>query len=122
MSRTVKIVVPPPAKKGNLSRGGCQNVPPRDKCRKKLNVFYTCNLWVRTAAILSSINCRDYGFLRKLIKNNLFSAPILQNRTVHFTSTLRQQFFINVNESTKNMLKQRIPDFFQIIFEIESMN
>ena len=34
--------------------------------------------------------------------------------------TTRQQFFIRVSETTKNMLKQRFPDFFQIIFE--SMN
>ena len=36
--------------------------------------------------------------------------------------TTRQQFFISVSESTKNMLKQRFPNFFQIIFEIESIN
>ena len=36
--------------------------------------------------------------------------------------TTRQQFFISVSESAKNMLKQRFPNFFQIIFEIESMN
>ena len=36
--------------------------------------------------------------------------------------TTRQQFFISVSESAKNMLKQRFPNFFQIIFEIENMN
>ena len=33
----------------------------------------------------------------------------------------RQQFFTSVSESTKNMLKQRFPNFFQIIYEIESI-
>ena len=79
MSLSVKITVPP-AKKENLSWGGCQNVPPpRHKYLKKLNVFY--------------INI-----------------------------STRQQFFISVSESTKNMLKQRFPNFFHIIFEIASMN
>ena len=36
--------------------------------------------------------------------------------------TTRQQFFISVGESTKTMLKQRFPNFFQIAFEIESTN
>ena len=34
--------------------------------------------------------------------------------------TTRQQFFISVSDSTKNMLKLRLPYFFQIIFEIET--
>ena len=48
MSLPVKIVIPP-AKKENLSRGGCQNVPPSDKYRKKLNVFIrvTCKHGLR---------------------------------------------------------------------------
>ena len=45
MPPPVKIVVPP-SKEKNVSRGGCQNVPPpSDKHREKSNVFYryTCN-------------------------------------------------------------------------------
>ena len=100
--------------------------PPRqnsDKYRKKLNVFYTCSLWVRTAAILSYIFCSHYGFLHQLLKNNLFRTPITEQHSLIFINiTTRQQFFISVRESTKTMLKQRLPNFFQIIFEIESMN
>ena len=62
-------------------------------------------------------------FLRKLIKNNLFSAPITEQNSLFFINiTTRQQFFISVGESTKNMLKQRFANFFQIIFKVESMN
>ena len=80
---------------------------------------------IRTAAILSSISCSHYGFLRKLIKNNFFSAPITEQNSLFFVNiTTRQQFFIGVSESTKNMLKQRFPNFFHIInlLEIKSMN
>ena len=41
------------------------------------------------------------------------------NRTIYFSPTLQQ---VSVGESTKNMLKQRFPNFFHIMFEIESMN
>ena len=113
MSTPVKIVVPP-AKKENLSWGDAKTSPsPSDKYRKKLNAFYTCCLWVRTAAILSSISCSYYGFLHKLIKNNLFSAPITKQNSLFFINiTTRQQFFVSVSESTKNMSKQRFPNFF----------
>ena len=76
----------PLSKEKYLSRGGCQNVSPNDKYRKKLNVFYTWSLWVQTAAVLSSIlfivsfskvhkmqyynsllSCSHYGFFRKLV-------------------------------------------------------
>ena len=78
---------------------------------------------VLTAAILSSIFCSHYGFLRILIQNNLFSAPIAEKNSLFFINiTTRQQFFISVSESTNNMLKQRFANFFQIKFEIESMN
>ena len=70
MSPPVKIIVPP-AKKKKLFRGGCQNVPPRHKYRKKLNVFYT---------------------------------------TLQVTT--RQQFVKSVCESTKNMLKAAVLQFF----------
>ena len=114
----------PPSKERKFVLGGYQNVPPSDKYRKKLNVFYTCCLWVRTAAILSSMSYSHFGFLRKLIKNNLFSAPITEQNSSFFinNATPRQQFFISVSESTENMLKQRFPNFFHIIFEIESMS
>ena len=122
MSPLVKIIVPP-SKEKKLFLRGCQNVPLNDKYRKKLNVFYTCGLWVRTAAILSSIFCSHYGFLRKLIKNNLFRAPITKENSLFFINiTTHQQFFISVSESTKNMLKQRFPNIFQIIFGTESIN
>ena len=89
MSPPVKIVVVPSEEK-KLSRGGCQNVPLSDKYRKKLNVFYTCSLWVRTAA---NISCSHYRFLRKLIKNNLFSASITEQNNLFFINiTTRQQF------------------------------
>ena len=81
----------PPNKERKFVLGGRQNPSlPSDKYRKKLNVFYTCCLWVRTAAIglLSSIYCSHYGFLRKLIKNKLFSA-LVQNKTIYFSSTLQ---------------------------------
>ena len=91
-----------------------------------VNVFYPCRLLVRTAAILSSTYCSHYVFFCKLIKNNLFSAPITEQNSLFFINvTTRQQFFISVSESTKNMLKQRFPNFFSdhiIIFENESMN
>ena len=83
----VKIVIPQHRKK--LSWGECQNVPPSNKYRKKLNVFYTCILWsvgtgsLRTAAILSSISCSHYDFLHKPIKNNLFNAPITEQFIFH---------------------------------------
>ena len=73
--------------------------------------------------MLSSISCSHYGFLRKLIENNLFSAHIAeQNSSFFINIATRQQFFISVGESTKNMLKQRFPNFFHNIFEFESMN
>ena len=62
----------PPSKERKLVLGKCQNVPPTDKYRKKLNVFHTCCLWVRTAAILSSISCSHYGFLHKLNQEQPF--------------------------------------------------
>ena len=112
----------PPRKEKKFVQGGCQNVPLSDKYRE-FNVFYKCCLWVRTAAILSSISCSHYGFLRKLIKNNLFNASITeQNCSFFINIATRQQFFISVSESTKNMSKQRFPNFCHIIFEIESMN
>ena len=90
MSLPVKIV--PPAKK-KIVLGECQIVPPSDKHRKKSNVFYryTCSVWVRTAAILSSIFCSHYDFLHKPNKNNLCSAPITSHRfrTVYFSSILK---------------------------------
>ena len=85
----------PLVKKKKFVLGGCQNVSPSDKYRNKLNVFYTCCLWVRryfsaailfdtlTAAILFSISCSHYDILRKLIKNNLFSAPITEQFIFH---------------------------------------
>ena len=36
--------------------------------------------------------------------------------------TTRQQFFISVSESTENKLKRRFPNFFHIIFKIESLS
>ena len=121
MSPLVQVVVSP-SKETNFVLGGMPKRPPSDKYREKLNVFYTCSLWVRTAAILSSLSCSHYGFLRKLIKNNFFSAPITEQNSLFFiNTTTRQQFFISVSESTKNMLKEPFPNFFQIIFEIESM-
>ena len=104
----------PPAKKENLSWGDAKtSLSPSDKYRMKVNVFYTCCLWVRTAAILFSISCSHYGFLHKLIKNNLFSAPITEQNCLFFINiATRQQFFKNVSKSTKNMLKQRLPNFF----------
>ena len=112
----------PPAKKENLSWGIPKRPPPpSDKYRKKLHVFFTCCSWVRTAAILSTISCSHYGFLGKLIKNNLFSAPISEQNSLFFINiTTHQRFFISVSESSKNMLQQRLPNFFHIIFEIET--
>ena len=110
-----------PQQRKKICRGGMPKRPPSDKYRKKLNVFYTCSLWVRIAAILSSMSCSHYGFFRKLIKNNLFSAPITEQNSLFLINiTTRQRFVINVCGSTNNMLKQRLPNFFQIIFEIES--
>ena len=84
----------PPQKRKKICPEGMRKRFPSDKYRKKLNVFYTCSLWVRTAAILSSISCSHYGLLRKLIKNNLFSAPITeQNSLFYINITTRQQFF-----------------------------
>ena len=105
----------PPTKKENLSWGDANPLPsPSDKYRKKL-CFYTCCLWIRTAAIglLSSISCSHYGFLLKVIKNNLFSAPNTEQNSLFFVNiTTRPQFFMSVSESTKNMLKQRFPYLF----------
>ena len=79
--------------------GECRNVPPSDKYRKKFIVFYTCSLWVRTAAILSSVSCIHYGFLHKLIKNNVFRVPITERNSLFFINiTTRQQFFKGVSE------------------------
>ena len=72
-----------PANKENLSWGDAKTSPTSDKYSKKLNVFYPCSLWVRTEAILSSISCSHYGFLRKLIKNMLFRAPITEQFIFH---------------------------------------
>ena len=83
VSPPVKIVVPQQKKKICPGEGMLKRPPPSGKYRKKLNVFYTCCLWVRTAAILSSISSNHYGFLRKLIKNNLFSAPITEQYIFH---------------------------------------
>ena len=108
--------------------GGMTKLTPSDKHRKELNVFYTCLLWsvgtgsLRTAAILSSISCSYYDFLYKPIKNNLFNAPITEQNCLFYINTKTcQQLFMNISESTKNMFKQRFPNFFKIIFEIESM-
>ena len=87
-----------------------KRLPPSDKYRKMLNVFYTCSLWARTAAILSSISCGHYGFPRKLIKNKLFSAPITEQFVFHQHCNTSVAVFISVSKSTKNMLKQRFPN------------
>ena len=92
---------------------GCQNVPSNDKHRKKSNVFYRymCSLWVRTAAIFSSISCSHYDFLHKPNKNNLCSAlirPTLHRfRTVYFSSTLKHvsSFFLSISESMLKALR-----------------
>ena len=111
-----------PSKKRNFVLEGMPKRPPSAKYREKLNVFYTRALWVRTAVILFSLSCSHYGFLRKLIKNNFFSAPITEQNSLFFINiTTRQQFFISVSESTKNMLKERFSNFFQVVFEIESI-
>ena len=112
MSPPVKIVVPQQKKKTCPGEGMLKR-PPSGKYRKKLNVFYTCCLWVRTAAILSSVSSNHYGFLRILIKNNLFSALITEQNSLFFISiTTRQQFFISVSESTKTYVKAAVPQLF----------
>ena len=72
--------------------------------------------------MLSSISSNHYDFLRKLIKNNLFSAPVTEQFIFHQHYNTSAVFFISVGESTKTMLKQRFPNFFHIIFELESIN
>ena len=82
----VKIVVPPPKKK-NLSWADAKTSPPphSDKYRKKLNVFLYA-LLVGTDCgdtFQHRLSCSHYGFLRKLVKNNLFSAPITEQFIFH---------------------------------------
>ena len=54
--------------------------------------------------MLSSISCSHHGFLRELIKSNLFSAPIKEQNTLFFINTnvitTRQQLFISVSENS----------------------
>ena len=82
---TSKNSCPPSKERKFVLKGMPKRLPPSDKYRKKLDVIYTCCLWVRTAVIviLSSISCSHYGFLGKLIKNNLFSAPTTEQLIFH---------------------------------------
>ena len=97
MSPLIKTVVPPSnERKFVLGWMPKRPPPPSYKYRENLNVFYTCFLWVRTAAILSSIglSCNNYGFLRKLIKTNLFSAPITEQFIFHLDTLQHVSSFL----------------------------
>ena len=50
-----------------------------------ISCFYTCCLWVYGLGryFIAYISCSHYGFLRKLIKNNLFSVPITEQFIFH---------------------------------------
>ena len=113
MSLPVKIVYPQQKKK--ICPGRDAKTSPPVLSPSSLMFFFTCSFWVSTAAILSSISCRHYGFLRELIKNLFRASTTEQNSLIFYQHCNMSAVFTSVSESTKNMLKQRFSNFFQIL-------